>query len=248
MKWNWWASLGSGGLSSFLLSRAVLVLATGLSCRRGSISIPGRGLTVSGGVRDEEKWSEFRRGKGSEPLTLDQEYQMQLSWTQDPNKQTFIVLDKELVEGKFIHGHPGVEAMVGDVNLYMNDLDDSLLAEIEIMIAEPKSRGKGLGKESVLMMMAYAVKNLGIHIFRAKIGESNEGSLSLFKKLGFEETSYSEIFKEVTLELKVTKAKHEELLDMFGFQDALPLTSGCRLMKISLQDPISCPHNLASSE
>lgn len=28
--------------------------------------------------------------------------------------------------------------MVGDVNLYMNDLDDSLLAEIEIMIAEPK--------------------------------------------------------------------------------------------------------------
>ncbi|XP_023554619.1 N-acetyltransferase 9-like protein [Cucurbita pepo subsp. pepo] len=153
---------------------------------------------------------------GSEPLTLDQEYQMQLSWTQDPNKQTFIVLDKELVEGKFIHGHPGVEAMVGDVNLYMNDLDDSLLAEIEIMIAEPKSRGKGLGKESVLMMMGFAVKNLGIHIFRAKIGESNEGSLSLFKKLGFEETSYSEIFKEVTLELEVTKAKHEELLDMFG--------------------------------
>ncbi|KAG7011875.1 N-acetyltransferase 9-like protein [Cucurbita argyrosperma subsp. argyrosperma] len=96
---------------------------------------------------------------GSEPLTLDQEYQMQLSWTQDPN------------------------TMVGDVNLYMNDLDDSLLAEIEIMIAEPKSRGKGIGKESVLMMMAFAVKNLGIHIFRAKIGESNEGSLSLFKKL-----------------------------------------------------------------
>lgn len=153
---------------------------------------------------------------GSEPLTLDQEYQMQQSWNQDPNKQTFIVLDKELVEGKFIHGNPGVEAMVGDVNLYMNDLDDSLLAEIEIMIAESKSRGKGLGKESVLMMMGFAVKNLGIHSFRVKIGDSNEGSLSLFKKLGFEETSYSEIFKEVTLELKVTKSKHEELLDMFG--------------------------------
>lgn len=66
------------------------------------------------------------------------------------------------------------------------------------------------------MMMAFAVKNLGIQTFRAKIGESNEGSLSLFKKLGFEETSHSEIFKEVTLELKVTKSKHEELLDMFG--------------------------------
>ncbi|XP_022136165.1 N-acetyltransferase 9-like protein isoform X2 [Momordica charantia] len=134
---------------------------------------------------------------GSEPLTLDQEYQMQQSWTQDPKKQTFIVLDKELVEGKFIHGDPAVEAMVGDVNLYMNDVDDSLLAEIEIMIAEPNCRGKGLGKESILMMMAFAVKNLGMHIFRAKIGELNEGSLTLFKKLGFEETSYSEIFKEV---------------------------------------------------
>lgn len=28
--------------------------------------------------------------------------------------------------------------MVGDVNIYMNDLDDMQLAEIEIMIAEPK--------------------------------------------------------------------------------------------------------------
>ena len=28
--------------------------------------------------------------------------------------------------------------MVGDVNIYMNDPEDSLFAEIEIMIAEPK--------------------------------------------------------------------------------------------------------------
>ncbi|BFG25980.1 hypothetical protein CerSpe_122540 [Prunus speciosa] len=134
---------------------------------------------------------------GSEPLTLDQEYQMQLTWTQDPNKQTFIVLDKQLVVGEFNHGQPHVE-------------------EIEIMIAEPKSRGKGLGKESALMMMAFAVENLGIHIFHAKIGELNGASLSLFRKLGFEETSYSEIFKEVTLELSVTKAKHDELLQLMG--------------------------------
>ncbi|KAI5340136.1 PREDICTED: N-acetyltransferase [Prunus dulcis] len=153
---------------------------------------------------------------GSEPLTLDQEYQMQLTWTQDPNKQTFLVLDKQLVVGEFNHGQPHVEAMVGDVNLYMNDLDDPQMAEIEIMIAEPKSRGKGLGKESALMMMAFAVENLGIHIFRAKIGELNGASLSLFRKLGFEETSYSEIFKEVTLELSVTKAKHDELLQLMG--------------------------------
>ncbi|XP_028051861.1 N-acetyltransferase 9-like protein [Camellia sinensis] len=153
---------------------------------------------------------------GSEPLTLDEEYQMQLSWTQDPHKQTFIVLDKELVVGDFIHGDAHVEAMVGDVNIYMNDLDDSQMAEIEIMIAEPKSRGKGLGKESVLMMMAFAVENLAIRIFRAKIGESNESSLILFKKLGFQEVSCSEIFKEVTLELPITKPKHEELQQLSG--------------------------------
>ncbi|XP_010557697.1 PREDICTED: N-acetyltransferase 9-like protein isoform X2 [Tarenaya hassleriana] len=135
---------------------------------------------------------------GSEPLTLEQEYEMQVSWTQDPNKRTFIVLDKDFVKGEFSHGDPGLEAMAGDVNIYMNDVDDSKLAEIEIMIADPKSRGKGIGKESVLIMMAYAVKKLEIHTFRAKIGESNSASLSLFRKLGFEEASYSEIFKEVS--------------------------------------------------
>lgn len=45
------------------------------------------------------------------------------------------------------------------------------------------SRGKGLGKESVLMMMTFAIQNLGISIFRAKIGESNKASISLFQKL-----------------------------------------------------------------
>ncbi|XAR55291.1 hypothetical protein NMG60_11035325 [Bertholletia excelsa] len=153
---------------------------------------------------------------GSEPLTLDQEYEMQHSWTQDPQKKTFIILDRDLVVGEFVHENAHTEAMVGDVNIYMNDVDDSQKAEIEIMIAEPKSRGKGLGKESVLMMMAFAVENFAIHVFRAKIGESNEASLSLFWKLGFKEVSYSEIFKEVTLELPITKAKHNELLQLTG--------------------------------
>ncbi|XP_062107241.1 GCN5-related N-acetyltransferase 9 [Humulus lupulus] len=149
---------------------------------------------------------------GSEPLTLDQEYQMQLSWNQDPYKKTFIVLEKHSVVGEFFHGDPHVEAMVGDVNIYMNDPDDPQMAEIEIMIAESKCRGKGIGKESVLIMMAFAIKNLGIHIFRAKIGDSNTPSLTMFRKLGFEEISHSEIFQEVTLELKLTEAKSIELL------------------------------------
>ncbi|XP_020104499.1 N-acetyltransferase 9-like protein isoform X1 [Ananas comosus] len=141
---------------------------------------------------------------GSEPLSLDQEYEMHLSWTRDPNKHTFIVLDKQLIHGSFVEGSPHVEAMVGDINIYMNDPDDLQVAEIEIMIAEPKSRGKGLGEESVLMMMAFAVENYRIQTFRAKIGESNTASLKLFRKLGFLDASYSEVFKEVTLEVPVS--------------------------------------------
>lgn len=33
------------------------------------------------------------------------------------------------------------------------------------------------------MMMAFVIETLGIHMFRAKIGESNQPSRSLFRKL-----------------------------------------------------------------
>ncbi|RLN16110.1 hypothetical protein C2845_PM02G34670 [Panicum miliaceum] len=131
-------------------------------------------------------------------------------WMQDPalleataseplhstKKHTFIVLDKELIEGEFAPGNPHTEAMVGDVNIYMNDPDDMQLAEIEIMIAEHKSRGKGIGQEAILLMMAFAVEKYGIHTFRAKISESNMASLKLFRKLGFKDASYSAVFKK----------------------------------------------------
>ncbi|XP_015690399.1 N-acetyltransferase 9-like protein isoform X1 [Oryza brachyantha] len=137
----------------------------------------------------------------SEPLSLDQEFDVHRSWTLDPLKHTFIVLDKELIDGEFVVGNPHTEAMVGDVNIYMNDPDDLRLAEIEIMIAEHKRcRGKGLGQEAILIMMAFAVEKYGIHTFRAKISESNMASLKLFRKLGFKDASYSAVFKEVTLD------------------------------------------------
>ncbi|KAL8530738.1 hypothetical protein ACS0TY_007685 [Phlomoides rotata] len=34
---------------------------------------------------------------------------------------------------------PAIETMVGDVNIFMNDPNDPQIAEVEIMVAEPKS-------------------------------------------------------------------------------------------------------------
>lgn len=42
------------------------------------------------------------------------------------------------------------------MNLFLNDPDGDLgVAEMEVMVAEAGSRGRGLGKEAVRMMMAY---------------------------------------------------------------------------------------------
>lgn len=93
--------------------------------------------------------------------------------------------------------------VAGDVNFFFNDHDDSSIAEIEIMIAEPDSRRKGIATEALQLFMAYGVSVLGVTKFSAKIGEENESSLQLFQKLGYKEVNRSAVFKEVTLELPV---------------------------------------------
>ena len=50
--------------------------------------------------------------------------------------------------------------MAGDVNLFLNDPEDRHSAEIEVMIAEPLSRGKGLAYEALVLLMLYAVTHL----------------------------------------------------------------------------------------
>lgn len=156
------------------------------------------------------KSPELQQLTASEPLSLDQEYDMQRSWREDGDKCTFIILDKQRWTDDGVEEE---QCMVGDVNIFLTDPTDPSVAELEIMIAEPSYRGKGIGKEVTCMMMSYGVTKLGINKFQAKIGLDNEVSIGMFKKLGFQEESVCKVFKEVTLEMMVDESVRTRLQD-----------------------------------
>ncbi|XP_023287092.1 N-acetyltransferase 9 [Seriola lalandi dorsalis] len=170
------------------------------------------------------KSPELQQLTASEPLTLEQEYDMQQSWREDDDKCTFIILDKQR------WADPGVEeeqCMVGDVNIFLTDPTDPSLAELEIMIAETSYRGRGIGKEVIRMMMCYGATKLGVKKFQAKIGLDNEVSIGMFKKLHFQEVSVCKVFKEVTLEMTVDECVRTKLLDDTTFMKERDYTQTC---------------------
>ena len=137
----------------------------------------------------------------SEPLSLEQEYEMQENWREDEDKCTFIVLHKDTYNSK---QEDEIKSMIGDTNIFirLSENDDSkktLIGEAEIMIAEQDYRGQKLGWESMHLMLLYGVKILKIPNFEVKIKMDNKPSISMFEKIGFQETSRSEVFNEVTL-------------------------------------------------
>ncbi|XP_049862596.1 alpha/beta-tubulin-N-acetyltransferase 9-like isoform X5 [Schistocerca gregaria] len=133
---------------------------------------------------------ELQHLTASEPLTLEEEYSMQQSWLHDANS-----------------------SMVGDTNLFLQEPEDSQSAEIEIMIAEEKARGKKYGWEATLLMLCYGCEVLGIKKFQAKIGLDNVKSISMFSKMGFNKVSESNIFQEVTMERIVDNGWKSWLLE-----------------------------------
>ncbi|XP_019321858.2 alpha/beta-tubulin-N-acetyltransferase 9 isoform X1 [Panthera pardus] len=156
------------------------------------------------------KSEELQRLTASEPLTLEEEYSMQQSWREDADKCTFIVMDAEKWQAQ--PRTTEESCMAGDVNLFLTDPGEPSLGEIEVMIAEPSCRGKGFGTEAVLMMMSYVTK-LGLTKFEAKIGQGNEPSIRMFRKLHFEQVAVSSVFQEVTLRLTVTERERQWLLE-----------------------------------
>lgn len=156
------------------------------------------------------KSPELQQLTASEPLTLEQEYDMQRSWREDDDKCTFIILDKQQWADSSVEEE---QCMVGDVNIFLTDPTEPSMAELEIMIAEPSYRGKGIGKEVTRMMMYYGITKLGIKKFQAKIGLDNQVSIAMFKKLHFREASVCKVFKEVTLDMTVDEAARSRLQD-----------------------------------
>lgn len=162
-------------------------------------------------VEKYHKWmksTELQQLTASEPLTLEEEYNMQKSWREDENKCTFIVAEMNTykkAQESAQHAKEQVEivSMVGDVNMFFFE-ENRQVAEVEIMIAEPNARGKGLGKEALCSMLLYGAEMLGVVTFLAKIGIDNKPSFLLFTNLGFVETSRSEVFQEITMERAVS--------------------------------------------
>lgn len=130
----------------------------------------------------------------SEPLTLEEEYAMQVKWINDVDKCTFIVLDRAIYESSLDE----MASMIGDTNIFFADPENLSSAEIEVMIAEKGARGKGKGGEVLKLMMRFAGEEIGVERFEAKIKYDNVQSIGLFSKLGYLEISRSDIFSEIT--------------------------------------------------
>ncbi|TIA87848.1 hypothetical protein E3P81_03798 [Wallemia ichthyophaga] len=148
---------------------------------------------------------EMRTLTASEPLSLDGEYAMQRSWHIDDDKLAFIVVDSSVGdydtlpgEERERHGKP-----IGDVNIFLNMGDDDVpLAECEVMIADKNYRGKGIGREAMMLMLSYYKHHVDEHnerILSVKISYKNIPSYSLFRNLFFAEHKHVDIFEEVEL-------------------------------------------------
>uniref|UniRef100_A0A8C0ZM70 Alpha/beta-tubulin-N-acetyltransferase 9 n=1 Tax=Castor canadensis TaxID=51338 RepID=A0A8C0ZM70_CASCN len=173
------------------------------------------------------KSEELQRLTASEPLTLEQEYSMQCSWREDADKCTFIVLDAEKWQAQA--GLTEESCMTGDVNLFLTDLDDPTLGEIEVMIAGLKDGGFMGGFILMLALLSDpfgGVTKLGLTRFEAKIGQGNEPSIRMFQKLHFEQVAVNSIFQEVTFRLTMNESEQQWLLEQTSHMEEKPYREG----------------------
>ncbi|XP_053673164.1 alpha/beta-tubulin-N-acetyltransferase 9 [Anopheles nili] len=164
------------------------------------------------------KSEELQELTASEPLTLDEEYQMQRSWREDQDKCTFLILDRERYE----QTKDEIDALVGDTNIFIQPTsvdspgrqsqdderevhskeplpsDSSQVGEIEIMIAEPAARRKGYGWQATLLMLLFGVEHLHLNRYIAITKDTNAKAMQMFERMKFTETKRTPVFHEVT--------------------------------------------------
>lgn len=156
---------------------------------------------------------EIQKLTASEPLTLEEEFEMQTKWQNDSDKLTFIVLRKDLYEASDSIDSKSreIESMIGDVNCFVGvdfDEDNKYLGELEIMIVDRKNRGFGFGSESIRLMIDYCfnyLDNPKISEFVVKITEENEPSIKMFKKIGFQFSKKITAFNQIELKIEAKR-------------------------------------------
>ena len=141
---------------------------------------------------------ELLAATASERLSLEEEYENCESWRTDERKCTFILC--ALCDSS-------EEVMVGDVNLFLNDAQDTTAAEIEVMVAVESVRRGGLAREALQLLQGWASGALGLRRFVAKIGVDNAPSLALFQRLGYLHVSTSSVFQEARCALPANAAR-----------------------------------------
>ncbi|XP_058120780.1 alpha/beta-tubulin-N-acetyltransferase 9 [Anopheles ziemanni] len=183
-----------------------------------NIKIVGRAVILvpyeSKHVAKYHEWmknEELQQLTASEPLTLDEEYEMQKSWRVDEDKCTFLILDRALFEKT----GDEIAALVGDTNIFLQSTTEAedpqgqgtdqltnserrTAGEIEIMIAEASARGKRFGWEATLLMLLFGVEHLHIEHYLAITKDSNTRAMQMFERMKFLETKRTPVFREVT--------------------------------------------------
>ncbi|XP_053684123.1 alpha/beta-tubulin-N-acetyltransferase 9 [Sabethes cyaneus] len=160
---------------------------------------------------------ELQQLTASDPLSLDEEYEMQKSWREDDDKCTFLILDKAKLE----QTDDEIQALIGDTNIFLLADEEGYsekTGEIEIMIAEQPARGKRYGWESTLLMLLFGMTYLHIHNYRAITKDTNIKAMQMFKKMGFNEVKRVPVFQEVTFERLVDDAWVEWMRKEVSYQ------------------------------